>query len=330
MRLRRPLPAVQGDTLHIVGVGDNRIGKAHWLGLKTTKCFSFALFCEDDEKELHRRQIDICNGLIVPISSVGNMAWKSGVGEDNVLMNFDQRKGDAVLTDRFRHLMDVCKKLQPGLVILDTLADTFGGNEIIRNQVRTFINGCLGLICKEIGATVILCGHPSQSGLSSGSGYSGSTAWNNSVRSRLYLSKPTEEDAEPTERILTTKKSNYGPSGDAMELHWSNGLFKPVEKFSGMVGHIEESNHEKTFIKCLDILTERGTAISDSTNSSTYAPKIMAKMPERERMKRRKLEKAMFSLFSKGDIVNEPYGPPSRLRSRIARKPSEGGNDDDA
>ena len=27
MRLRRPLPAVRGDTLHIVGVGDNRIGK---------------------------------------------------------------------------------------------------------------------------------------------------------------------------------------------------------------------------------------------------------------------------------------------------------------
>ena len=27
MRLCRPLPAVQGDTLHIVGVGDNRIGK---------------------------------------------------------------------------------------------------------------------------------------------------------------------------------------------------------------------------------------------------------------------------------------------------------------
>ena len=29
MRLRRPLPAVQGDTLHIVGVGDNRIGKVN-------------------------------------------------------------------------------------------------------------------------------------------------------------------------------------------------------------------------------------------------------------------------------------------------------------
>ena len=31
MRLRRPLPAVQGDTLHIVGVGDNRIGKERTL-----------------------------------------------------------------------------------------------------------------------------------------------------------------------------------------------------------------------------------------------------------------------------------------------------------
>ena len=34
MRLRRPLPAVQGDTLHIVGVGDNRIGKERTADLK--------------------------------------------------------------------------------------------------------------------------------------------------------------------------------------------------------------------------------------------------------------------------------------------------------
>ena len=34
MRLRRPLPAVQGDTLHIVGVGDNRIGKEEGKGAR--------------------------------------------------------------------------------------------------------------------------------------------------------------------------------------------------------------------------------------------------------------------------------------------------------
>ena len=36
MRLRRPLPAVQGDTLHIVGVGDNRIGKGQINDGKTS------------------------------------------------------------------------------------------------------------------------------------------------------------------------------------------------------------------------------------------------------------------------------------------------------
>jgi RecA-family ATPase len=225
--------------------------------------------------------------------------------------------------------MDLCQNLQPGLVIIDTLADTFGGNEIIRNQVRTFINGCLGLICKEIGATVILCGHPSQSGLSSGSGYSGSTAWNNSVRARLYLTKPDDEDAEPTERILSTKKQNYATSDGAIDLYWSHGMFKPVEKFGGVVGNIEKNNHEQVFLKCLDALIERKTVISDSKNSPTYAPKYMAKMPESERVKVKELERAMLSLYAKGDIVNEQYGPPSRLRFRIARKPTEDVNDDE-
>ena len=47
MRLRRPLPAVQGDTLHIVGVGDNRIGtvrrmKFIKLTIENYKSFQFA------------------------------------------------------------------------------------------------------------------------------------------------------------------------------------------------------------------------------------------------------------------------------------------------
>ena len=42
MRLRRPLPAVQGDTLHIVGVGDNRIGKGVSKPLSKFSCFSLS------------------------------------------------------------------------------------------------------------------------------------------------------------------------------------------------------------------------------------------------------------------------------------------------
>jgi hypothetical protein len=39
----------------------------------------------------------------------------------------------------------------------------------------------------ETSSTALLLAHPSLSGMASGSGTSGSTAWSNSVRSRLYL-----------------------------------------------------------------------------------------------------------------------------------------------
>ena len=291
-----------------------------WLGIPTKACRSFALFCEDDNEELHRRQVDICNATTTPLSDISRFSWKSGVGDDNVLMHFDQRNGVGTLTDAFNHLMAVCVTFDVDLVVIDTLADTYGGNEIIRPQVRTFINGCLGRICKETGATVVLCGHPSQAGKASGDGFSGSTAWNNSVRSRLYLTKPKDEDADPTERILSTMKSNYGPTGETVELHWRHGVFVPVQKFTGEIGRIDENNHKKAFLNCLDALTNRGSTVSESRNSATYAPKVMAKMPESERSKLRELEKAMPSLFTSGEIVNEPYGPPSRMRNRIARK----------
>ena len=44
MRLRRPLPAVQGDTLHIVGVGDNRIGKLRSSSFIEKRRSSIAFF----------------------------------------------------------------------------------------------------------------------------------------------------------------------------------------------------------------------------------------------------------------------------------------------
>ena len=83
-----------------------------------------------------------------------------------------------------------------------------------RRQRRAVIN---------YNATVILLAHPSLSGLSSGSGLSGSTAWENSVRARAYLSREAESDDI---RVLSRKKSNYSDiSGDSdIKLIWENGV----------------------------------------------------------------------------------------------------------
>src|SRR5690606_40940583 len=64
--------------------------------------------------------------------------------------------------------------------------DLFGGDEINRNQVRRFI-GMLRALAIAFDTAVVLLSHPSVQGMQTGTGTSGSTAWNNSVRSRLYL-----------------------------------------------------------------------------------------------------------------------------------------------
>lgn len=68
-------------------------------------------------------------------------------------------------------------------------------------------------------------GHPSQAGKSSGQGTSGSTAWSNAARSRLYLRHP--KDAERGNiRELEGMKLNYGPKGSLLKLRWARGAFE--------------------------------------------------------------------------------------------------------
>ncbi|MEX6979940.1 hypothetical protein AB2C28_31615, partial [Pseudomonas aeruginosa] len=91
---------------------------------------------------------------------------------------------------------------------LDPLSDIYAGSEIDRGQVTTFVKGCLGRLAHEIGGSVVVLAHPSQSGMSSGQGTSGSSAWSNAVRSRLYLSTLSDKARE-----LANMKLNYGPKG---------------------------------------------------------------------------------------------------------------------
>jgi RecA-family ATPase len=64
-------------------------------------------------------------------------------------------------------------------------ADMFSGDENSRPQSRQFI-GLLKRLARKHDCAFLLLAHPSLTGLNTGSGMSGSTGWNNAVRSRLY------------------------------------------------------------------------------------------------------------------------------------------------
>jgi RecA-family ATPase len=91
------------------------------------------------------------------------------------------KTGIVTATAVFRGLVALVERLKPRLVLLDALADVFGGEEIARTQARQFI-GLLRGLAIDHSLAVVLIAHPSLTGMASGAGTSGSTAWSNSVR----------------------------------------------------------------------------------------------------------------------------------------------------
>ncbi len=216
-----------------------------WLGYKNNPMKVYGLLCEDDRDEIHRRQTAIDHQLGITEDNFGNMLYVSRVGQDNLLMTFDKEERGK-LTIFFKQLLEDIKEFQPQLVVLDTLADLFGGNENIRIQVRQFVQNCCGEIARSVNAAVLLCAHPSDSGIQRKTGTGGSTAWSNTVRQRWYLEKPEEEGISPDIRILSQKKSNYSATKGKITLKWEDGIFVRTDDY------VAPTAGEKYSSKCDD------------------------------------------------------------------------------
>ncbi len=278
-----------------------------FLGINTSKMKGLGFFCEDTEDELHRRQADINAHYKLEFTDLQNMQWQSRVGCDNVLMNF-VREGVGCPTAAYNALRDEVIRVGAQLVVIDTAADTFGGNENIRPQVRQFIN-LLAKLALEIDGAVILSAHPSAAGMARNDGTGGSTAWNATVRSRIYLSRPitasgeelSESDAKNL-REFTKMKSNYSTIGDKFILRWDNGVFHVEEgQATDFVAQLARKKRDKEddqiFLTLLDQLTKQGRVVSESKNAGTYAPKIMTKMDKGKAIGAKRFAESMARLF---------------------------------
>ncbi len=297
-----------------------------WCGLAVEPCRAFALFCEDDEDELHRRQADICDAYGISFSDLGDMRWVSAVGADNLLVTFDA-DSRPYPTERFTQLREAVTTFGARLVILDTAADTFGGNENDRAQVRQFIGNILTGLARDIDGAVILNAHPSRSGLSaSGDLDGGSTGWSNSARSRWGLARPAGEDvpADTPERVLSRRKANYASKGTEIRLRWQQGVLAPQERPHGLAAAASHAECERVFLDLLARCDSANLPVSASHNAGNYAPKTFGRRSDRCGYERRDFEAAMSRLLSAGAIVLVNYGRSGDERRRIAAAPQAG------
>ena len=242
------------------------------------------------------------------------MQWIERVGLDN-LLNGPTRDEGLQPTELYGRLMNLAVGFGAQLVIIDSLHDVFGGNENYRGDARQFI-GLLRQLATEIDGAVVLTAHPSLSGRNTGTGEAGSTAWNNAVRSRLYLHRDEEQDDDA--RLLTRKKANYAARDDDFRLNWVNGVFEAEPRATALVEGIVKRSADEAFLSALDVLTGAGMEVHDKIQGS-YAPKVMLGMKEVAGFRRDDLERAMKRLISDGRIKLEIVGPGSRQRRKFVR-----------
>jgi RecA-family ATPase len=185
----------------------------------------FGLFCEDEQPELERKTRTICEADDMELGLLDSAYLLSRDGADNILCTFVHDHIE--LTEFYWQVDATFASLKPRLAILDTAADLFAGDFMSTPHVRQFIKVALGGLCQRHESAILLLAHPSKSGMESGDGGGFSVAWNNAVRSRLYLRRPKSDDTEAVadRRVLEIKKANYGPTGGMVPLLYQRGRF---------------------------------------------------------------------------------------------------------
>lgn len=190
------------------------------LGANVTRGPVLAYLCEDDNDEVRRRQRDILAylGRTSSYSSEGlHIAGRAGY--DNVMMTFGPDR--LPVPGPFLSVVEQeCERIRPVLLVLDNIAQLFGGIENDRYMVTAFTNRLAG-IAHRYDCAVLLLGHVAKM---QGSEYSGSTAWEAAVRTRLWMERRDDGLIE-----LHRRKANY--SGQAsVVLEYQQGALVEIDE----------------------------------------------------------------------------------------------------
>jgi len=247
-----------------------------------TRQGNVAFFSGEDGASLLRHRLHlVCRGSGVPVHELaGKLHILDAASHDPTLFaeaaNSGVREGRTTAT--YDALRDFLKAKRITLLIVDNASDVFAGNEISRAQVRGFMRA-LARLARELKLAVILLAHvdkgTSRQERTGTEGYSGSTAWHNSARSRLFMRRESDGSL-----LIEHQKHNLGPLRPPLRLVWpEGGLPQLDEAFGPVVQEIADRGHEKALLKLIAEYSARGEHITTATTSRTHAGKVLRQEP---------------------------------------------------
>jgi RecA-family ATPase len=306
-----------GKSLLLQQLGASTVLGRQWLGLDVKRCPVLYLNAEDDEDELHRRMMSIARHMDVEMDRFEELHLWSLAGH-NALLGVSDPRGNINPTPLLEQLDRMIGELQAGLILLDPLANLFGGNEIVRTQAMQFISLLRGLAIKH-SAAVVLASHPSLTGMAQGTGSSGSTAWNNACRSRILVERQKAEKgaADEDARTLTVNKSNYGRIGKTLRFRWVDGVFIVDSDAAAAAARAErDAKDDCLFLAMLEKFEDQGICASASPGRN-YAPALMVRHPAGKGISADRFRNSMYRLLDVERIRSIVEGPKSRPRGRL-------------
>lgn len=297
------------------GVGKSMLGltfAAHvaagqtWGPLQVERGRAVFLSFEDEAKVVRQRLRRIAEVYsMAPAALLANLAIFDGSDAETELAI---EHPDGMGLD-FTPMMGLVAEATQGaaLVVIDNASDTYGGNENQRRQVRAFIRR-LAKIAKANDGALILLAHIDKAAAKGGgksNSYSGSTQWNNSVRSRLALVESDEAGIE-----LLHEKANYGPRVEPMILQrGERGVLVPVPAAEVAASRaVTEALVAQADADAVLALMHRATDIPTATTGQRTSWHVLSLLPEapawlKAKAGKRRLEAALLVLEREGQIA---------------------------
>lgn len=277
--------------------------------------------CEDEYDEVWRRLDSISVSLEVPLAQMsGNLIIDSRHGLENEL--YGLQYGTPAWTSNRKLLREQVNDYQADVLILDNVAHIYSAGENNRPAVTSFINGIIGL-CMDRPFCPMILAHPAKA---EGSEFSGSTAWENAVRMRWFMSdklpdqRTDSEEDSPSDsiRYLSKRKTNYTVL-DCLQLVIENGAFSTVcsdSTDSGTMAALRNMRCRTIVLSSIQKINADGFTSSESYGPN-YLPKQIIARGWSEGYTKVELHRAMMELIGEGRVKKDQIGVDKAWRTRF-------------
>ena len=287
-----------------------------FMGIETSPGRVLVISAEDDRHLVHLRVSNICAATGTDMEDLHNN-----------LVVYDMTQTECALwanagpTPRMQWLADTVMRHKPALVILDNASDLFAGNENDRAEVRGFLR-CLKTIGAHSGAAMLLLAHVDKASVRSGAGadtdstFSGSTAWNNSARSRWAMVTGNDK----REVMLKHEKCNVGPKQEpfSIEFDASGKIFRTFGTVPGAASAaaLVRNGHRIAILHALEAAERAGQRVSMSANANNNAFRVLKNSPGFPRIERGDFFSLLYELQREGLVQEDEYTGSNRAKAK--------------